>query len=76
MDCSIVTTAMMMEAHELGLGTLWARGFNSRQLQEGMGLPEGMELVCFLDIGYEAEEHQPSPLHFKRRPLEESVSFL
>lgn len=32
MDASIVTTTMMMEATDLGLATLWARGFSAADL--------------------------------------------
>ena len=51
LDAAIVTTAMMMEATELGLGTLWARGFNSTDIFNAFPEIAGLELVCLLDVG-------------------------
>ena len=45
MDASIVGTQMMYMATELGLGTLWARGYNAGQFHITMGLPEDIRVV-------------------------------
>ncbi len=55
MDASIVGTQMMYMATELGLGTLWARGYNAWQFHITMGLPEDIRVVFPLDVGYSAE---------------------
>lgn len=55
MDASIVTTAMMMEATELGLGSLWARAFNAEEMAKAFDLPEEIVPVCLLDLGYPRE---------------------
>ena len=55
MDTCIVGTQMMYMATELGLGTLWARGFNARQIHDAMGLPENIIVSFLLDVGYPAE---------------------
>ncbi|MCK9183352.1 MAG: nitroreductase family protein [Fibrobacteraceae bacterium] len=74
MDASIVTTTMMMEATELGLATLWARGFLASEIEKAFGLPENMKLVCLLDVGYADEKlGGPSPRHFVRKPMNEFV---
>lgn len=73
MDACIVTTAMMMEATELGIGTLWARGFCAKDLSDAFELPENIIPVCLLDLGYPAEDAKPSPMHEKRFPLSVTV---
>ncbi len=73
LDAAIVTTSMMMEATELGLGTLWARGFNSQDIYDAFPEIADYELVCLLDIGYPAGDSEPSPRHSDRKPLSETV---
>ena len=72
-DAAIVTTAMMMEATELGLGTLWARGFNAQDIYDAFPEIKNLELVCLLDVGYAAPDSEPSPRHTDRKPLSETV---
>ena len=75
-DACIVTTAMMMEATELGLGTLWARGYDSKKIYDAFPQIEGLELVCLLDIGYAASDSEPSSRHSDRKPLCETTFVL
>lgn len=75
-DASIVTTSMMMEATDLGLGTLWVRGFNSKEAAKVFELPQNMKPVCFLLIGYPDEDSEPSTNHTKRKELSETVEVL
>lgn len=73
MNASIVTTFMMMEATELGIGTLWVRGYHTQDVIEAFELPENIVPVCMLDLGYPAENSKPSPKHFSRLPLKDTV---
>ncbi len=75
-DAAIVVSSMMFQATELGLGTLWARGFDSRKIIDAFGLPSNLHVVCLLDIGYEAEDSAPSERHFLRKNLSETVKEL
>lgn len=75
-DAAIVTTSMMFEATALGLGTLWARGFDSAKIIQALNLPETFHLVCLLDIGYPAEDSVPNERHFQRLPISETVKEL
>lgn len=59
MDVSIVCTHMMLEAWELGIGSVWVRGFNARQVAKVFNLPENIKPVCMLPIGYPAEDSTP-----------------
>ena len=71
MDGSIVCDEMMLAATELGLGTLWARGYDSADFIRVFELPENILPVCLLDVGYAAEDSVPSPKHTDRKPMEE-----
>ena len=71
-DASIVATQMMLEATDLGLNTLWARGFNAETIEQAFGFPENEKLVCLLDLGYAEPVHGgPSPRHSVRKPMSE-----
>lgn len=54
MDACIVGTQMMNMATELGIGTLWARGFNAQKIHDAFGLPENIAVSFLLDIVYPA----------------------
>ncbi len=73
MDASIVCDHMQLAATELGLGTLWVRGYDTQALLDAFDLPEGVVPMCLLDVGYPSETARPASLHFERKPLEETV---
>lgn len=75
-DASIVTDHMMLEATDLGLGSLWICWFKEDVLRQEFSIPEGMVPVNLLAIGY-AQGEPASPDRHKelRRPLEETVIF-
>lgn len=70
-DVSIVVTQMMLQAHDLGLGTCWVMYFDPAKTSEAFALPENIVPVAFLPLGYPAEEAEPSPSHANRFPLDE-----
>jgi nitroreductase len=74
MDASIVTSMMMMEATDLGLGTLWVRGYNAEEIEKEFQLPENIKSVCLLLIGYKDERFSPGET--RRKALEETVEIL
>ena len=73
MDASIVCDEMMLQATELGLATLWARGYRAADIAEALDVPENLRVVCMLDLGYAAEGVEPTANHDSRRPLSETV---
>lgn len=76
-DAAIVTTTMMMEATELGVGTLWARGFSAPRMAEAFHLPENIHPVAILLLGYPMDGSVgPNRLHDVRKPVESFVSWL
>lgn len=69
-DAAIVTTQMMLEAVEQGLGTCWVGYFDPDQVRRQYALPEDYVPVSILPLGYPAADAAPGPLHESR--LEET----
>jgi nitroreductase len=75
-DVSIVTDHMMLQATELGLGTVWICYFNPEVLKKEFNLPEGIEPVNILAIGYAAAEGSDPNRHDEvRKPLKDIVHY-
>ena len=72
-DSSIVTTHMMLQAAELGLGTTWVGHFDPNLIIKEFGLPENIVPVALLPLGYPAKDATQNPLHSKRKSIEETV---
>lgn len=70
-DASIAATTMMYEAEELGVHTIWIRGFDSQTVSEVYGLPENIVPVMLLGLGYPTAQSAANPWHFRRMPVEE-----
>ena len=72
-DAAIVTDHMMLTAASLGLGSVWICYFKPDVIREEFDLPEGLEPVNLLVIGY-PDPSAPPQGDPSRRPLEEIVS--
>ena len=70
-DASIITTHLMLAAHELGLGSCWVMYFNPAKASELFALPENIVPIAFLPIGYPADDAAPAALHSQRISLNE-----
>ncbi|MBO4317625.1 MAG: nitroreductase family protein [Mailhella sp.] len=75
-DASIAATTMMYAAWDLGIHSLWIRGFDASKVKETFDLPENIIPVMMLSLGYPSDESQPHPWHFKRNPIEDFVTEL
>ena len=75
-DGSIVATNIILEAHDLGLGSVFVRSFQTQKIKELFGIPENMVPVALLPLGYPKEGTKPSDLHFKRKDIKEMVEYL
>ena len=75
-DASIVADHMMLEAAELGLGSVWVDGFPNTKTAEVFHLPKSVKLVCLMPVGYAADDAKPAPMHEKYRPIDEMVKIL
>lgn len=73
-DASIVTDHMMLCAASLGLDTLWMCMFKPEAVREEFHLPEHVEPVNILLIGYgDGEPASPDRHDTQRKPLSETV---
>lgn len=72
-DTSIVCAHMLLQAAELGLGATWVCHFIPEAVRCEFSLPDKLVPVSLLTMGYPAEDAAPNELHFKRKPLEETV---
>ena len=72
-DASIVATHMMLEIQDLGLGTTWIGSFDPEKVREVYKIPENLEIIALLPVGYPAEDAKPSGSHEKRNSMEEMV---
>ena len=72
-DATIVATHMMLEAHNIGVGCCFVMHFNPFILKEAFNIPDNIEPVALLIMGYPADDAKPLPLHFNTRPMDEVV---
>lgn len=74
-DACIVTTHMMLAAFEMGVGSTWVMHFDPFAMRREFNIPEGIEPVALLVMGYPAPDAEPMNLHSQFRPLEEVVVY-
>ena len=75
-DASILPDHMMLEATELGLGSVWICFFKPDVLREEFSLPEHLEPVNILAVGYASGAPASPDRHDKTRvPMEKLVSY-
>jgi len=75
-DASIVTTHMMLEAAEIGVGTTWVMHFDPAAVKAEFALPDSLVPVALLVMGYPAEDAEPMNLHSEFLPMEETIRYL
>ena len=73
-DATIVATHMMLAATNVGVDSCWVNCVHVDDLHRALSLPDNMEIVMLLLIGFAAEGAGPLPNHFVRKPLDETVS--
>lgn len=74
-DASIVTTHMMLEAWEQGVGSTWVMHFDPAAVCTAFELPQEQTPVAILVMGYPAEDAHPSRLHADNKPLSDTVIY-
>ena len=74
-DASIVTTHMMLEAAELGIGTTWVMFFDPAALRRELSIPDTLEPTAILTMGYPAPDAVPAPGHAAGKTLDELVCY-
>ena len=76
-DASIVTDHMMLEATEQGLGSVWICYFKPDILKKELELPDNLEPINILAVGYSEEPEAGADRHDTQRlPLDKMVTYL
>jgi len=75
-DCSIITTHMMLEAKEVEVDTCWIGAFNPEHIKRIFDIKDNIKPVVILLAGYPAEDGAPSPRHFERKDYKEYTTVL
>lgn len=60
-NTDIAIEHMALQAVELGLGTCWVRWFDDNKVKEILDIPESIEIIALLPIGYPDEEPSQRP---------------
>lgn len=68
-DASIVTTHMMMEATDLGLGSIWVMYWDPNTMRDEFEIPQQYEPVALLIVGYPDKSIEPHKEHFVRKDI-------
>ncbi len=74
-DASILTDHMMLQATELGLGSVWVCYFKPDVLRTEFSIPEHLEPINILAIGYSDAKGDPQRFTRDRIPMEQLVSY-
>ncbi len=75
-DASIVLTHMMLQAEELGLGSVWVCVFDPVAIAAEFGLPDNLVPSSLMPLGYAADDAEPAPMHAQRKPVSETACYL
>lgn len=74
-DASIVATHMMLQAADLGLGTTWVGHFDPIATCRAFNIPENIEPICILPLGYPSKDSKANPKHFQRKDISETTTY-
>ncbi|MGF6907892.1 nitroreductase family protein [Fusobacterium sp. PH5-44] len=74
-DATIVGTHMMLEAANLEIGSTWVGHFDRELIRNKFNIPEYLEIVSILTLGYPADGSEPIPLHYKKFEIEHTVFY-
>ncbi|MBC8478395.1 MAG: nitroreductase family protein [Candidatus Delongbacteria bacterium] len=74
-DAAIAVDHMTLMITELELGSCWVCAFNNIRTAEVLDLPEQLEPIALLPLGYPAEFSDPDRHDSQRKPLEDIVSW-
>lgn len=81
-DVAIAVEHIVLQAVELGLGTVWVGAFREDDVRRPLGIPRNIRVVALLPVGYPAEKEGMRAKMLKavvgsgnRKPIEEIVHF-
>lgn len=73
LDAGIMLTHMMLQAQDLGLGSLCACWFDPFQVREAFAISSQEQPIALVSVGYPDEKAHPAKLHFQRRDMKELI---
>ncbi len=71
-DLGIAIDHITLAATDLGLGTCWVCAFDAQRCKEILNLPENIEAIALLPLGYPIDEVKPEK---NRKSIKEIVSW-
>ncbi len=74
-DATIVATYIMLAAQNEGVGACWVMYFDPKKMCETFNIPENIELIALIVMGYPSDDAKPLDLHYKFRDINETVFY-
>jgi nitroreductase len=72
-DIAILTDHITLAATEQGLATCWICNFDAMKCRQILSLPDHVEPIAYLPVGYPARSTDSNARHLVRKTLEEVV---
>jgi nitroreductase len=74
-DLAIIVDHITLAAAEQDLGTCWICNFDAAKCRNILDLPDHLEPVAYLSLGYPSESNDDNSRHLKRKQTHEIVSY-
>ena len=74
MDACIVATHMLLEATNVGVDSVWVEMFDNNKVKSLFNIKE--EPICLIPLGIRTDDYVQSPMHSKRKDINEIVEYL
>lgn len=74
-DAAIVTTHMMLAAHNMGIGSCWVMHFDPEAMKSEFNIPDNINPLALLVLGFPSELAVPHEFHNKVRSMDEVVVY-
>ena len=75
-DAAVVSMHILLEASDLGLGTVWLSEFDPAKVAELFPETAGYEIAALLAVGHPDPNEEPGINKNERQPLEEFATVL
>jgi len=74
-DAAIITDHITLAATEQGLGTCWICNFDAVLCRKFLALPENIEPIAYLSLGYPSHSTDENVRHLKRKSMGEIIHY-
>ena len=74
-DAVIVATHMMLAAQNEGIGSCWVMHFNPEAMRSAFNIPQNIDPVALLVMGYPSDDAKPLDMHSTYRDINETVFY-